>query len=90
MFSFTGSTTATIDPPSLSGTASLAAGTVAVNGAALGDVVLVAPAYDTQGVNIYGQVQAAGTVIVYVAKASAGAIDLASGSFNILTLRRAG
>ena len=93
MFSFTGSATATIDPPSLSGTASLAAGTVTGAGltnTALGDVVMVGAPYDLQGIQASGYVAGAGTVVVVVAKASAGAIDLASGSWNILTLRRAG
>ena len=89
LVSFTGSATATIDPPSLSGTASLAAGTVTVNGAALGDMVLASAPYDLQGIQASGYVAGAGTVVVVVSKATAGAIDLASGSWNILTMRRA-
>ena len=74
--------------------ANLAAGTgetdtiTNVSGASLGDFVLVAPPYDTQGLTVTGWVSAAGTVKIRIQNGTAGAVDLASGTWRVLVLRK--
>lgn len=53
------------------------------SGAALGDFVMISAPYNTQGILVYGWVSAADTVLVRLQNETGGAIDLASGTWQI-------
>lgn len=76
----------TIDPSNLVDAAGETK-SVTVTGAALGDIVLIGPPYDLQDITVTGYVQAANTVEVRIQNESGGAINLASGTWNIVCLR---
>jgi hypothetical protein len=52
-------------------------------GAELGDFVQVSAPYDTQGLLVYGWVKAADTVAVRIQNETGGAVDLASGDWEL-------
>jgi hypothetical protein len=58
-----------------------------VAGAALGDLVLVAPPYDMQDFIFCGYVQAANTVEIRIQNESTAAVNLASGVWKVAVLR---
>lgn len=60
---------------------------VTVTGAALGDLVLVAPPYDLQDMLLTAYVQAANTVEVRLQNESGGTLDLASGTWRVAVIR---
>lgn len=78
--------TSTIDPPSIAA-AGQATANVTVPGAALGDFVMVAAPYDLQAVGVHGYVSAVDTVTVLLKNGTAGAVDLASGTWKIKVLK---
>lgn len=57
-----------------------------VAGAELGDLVVVTADFDTTGILLSGYVSAANTVEVVASNLTGGAVDLASGTFNIKVL----
>lgn len=77
---------ATVDPASIAGGAELS-GTVTVTGAALGDLVLVGPGVDLQTLILSATVISANTVEWVLMNETAGAIDLASSTWNVVCLR---
>ena len=60
---------------------------VTVAGAALGDIVLVAPPYDMQDFVYCGYVQAANTVEIRIQNESAATVNLGSGTWKVAVLR---
>ncbi len=77
----------TIDPPSML-TAADGSTTGAFPGAAVGDGVILIPPYDMQEIIYSGAVSAADTLEVSFYNASAGTVDLASGTWVALVLHR--
>lgn len=75
------------DPASLTTYTGTASSGITVTGAALGDYVLVAGPYDTTGIIAAGCVSAANTVKITLFNATAGTIDLASGTWKIKVLK---
>lgn len=62
-------------------------GALSVPGAALGDLVLVAPTLDVTDAALDGQVTSAGVVEVTLLNNTAGAVDLASMELRVVVLR---
>ncbi|MBI5732630.1 hypothetical protein HY967_01580 [Candidatus Jorgensenbacteria bacterium] len=62
--------------------------TATVNGANLGDFVLIAPPYDLQGITVTGWVSSSSTVSIRIQNESGGTLDLASGIWRILVIRK--
>jgi len=60
---------------------------ITVAGAALGDIVLVAPPYDMQDFVFSGYVQAANTVEIRIQNESAATVNLGSGAWKVAVLR---
>jgi len=60
---------------------------ITVAGAALGDIVLVAPPYDMQDFVFSGYVQAADTVEIRIQNESAATVNLGSGTWKVIVLR---
>jgi len=60
---------------------------ITVAGAALGDIVLVAPPYDMQDIVFSGYVQAANTVEIRIQNESAATVNLGSGTWKVIVLR---
>lgn len=58
-----------------------------VNGAAVGDVVVITPVAAVATGFFTGTVTAANTVVAFYNNNAAGTVDLASQSFNVLVLR---
>jgi len=80
--------TSTIDFTSLSANTTADSSGITVTGAAVGDVVMVAPpATIASGLVVTGYVSAADTVKVRVANVTASPIDPASGSFRVTVLK---
>lgn len=79
--------TTIFDPASLTTYTGATSSAVTVTGAALGDFVLVSAPYDQAGVMANGYVSAANTVKISVFNATAGTIDLASGTWKIKVLK---
>jgi len=77
---------ATWDPASLNDAAGETK-SITVAGAALGDIVLVAPPYDMQDFVFSGYVQAANTVEIRIQNESAATVNLASGTWKVIVLR---
>lgn len=78
---------ATINPSNLADGAGETK-TATVTGAALGDFVLVSAPYDLQGITVTAYVSAASTVSVRLQNESGGAIDLASGTWRFLVIKK--
>jgi hypothetical protein len=81
-----GITLATWDPISLVDGAGETK-SITVTGAALGDIVLVAPPYDMQDFVFSGYVQAANTVEIRIQNESTATVNLASGTWKVIVLR---
>lgn len=79
--------TTTFDPASLTTYTGTTSSAITVTGAALGDFVLVSAPYTQAGVNIEGYVSAANAVTISVFNATAGTVDLASGTWKIKVLK---
>jgi hypothetical protein len=69
------------------GSGTFASSDVTVNGAALGDVVLVSLGVDTVDAVVAGAVTAANTVTVTLLNNTAGAVNLASTTARIVVLK---
>lgn len=82
------STTITFDPPSLLTNAIAVSTGITVTGAALGDHVQLYSPYDTQGIDAQAAVSAADTIVINLHNRSAGTVDLASGTWGVVVLRR--
>lgn len=79
--------TLVFDPPNIiSGSTALSTG-ITVTGATLGDYVLVAAPYDLQGLAATAYVSAANTVKICINNNTAGAIDLASGTWKVRVIK---
>lgn len=79
--------TSVFDPASLATYTGTASSAITVTGAALGDFVIVTAPYDLTGIIASGTVSAANTVKITVFNATAGTIDLASGTWKIKVLK---
>lgn len=79
--------TSVFDPASLTTYTGTISSAITITGAALGDYVLVAAPYDLQGIQATGNVTAANTVKITAFNATAGTIDLASGTWKIKVLK---
>jgi hypothetical protein len=79
--------TTTFDPASLTTYTGTVSSGITVTGAALGDFVLVSAPYTQAGLIAQGYVSAANTVIITVFNATAGTVDLASGTWKIKVLK---
>lgn len=79
--------TTTFDPASLLTYTGTTSSAITVTGAALGDYVLVSAPYDQAGIIANGYVTAADTVKITVFNATAGTVDLASGTWKIKLLK---
>jgi len=86
---FTGviNATTTFDPASLATVTGVISSAITVQGAALGDFVLVSAPYDLAGVTTNGYVSAANTVRIALFNTTAGTVDLASGTWKIKVLK---
>jgi hypothetical protein len=81
---------ATWDPGSLAdGVGETSAG-ITVTGAALGDFVIVSAPYDLQGIACSGYVSAADTVNIRLQNETTGVVDLGSGTWRVLVLKKLG
>ena len=79
---------ATIDPGSLADGAGSTHQITGVTGATLGDWVLVAAPYDLQDITVTAYVQATGVVEIRIQNESTAVVDLASGTWRILVIRK--
>lgn len=79
--------TTTFDPASMTTYTGATSSAVTVTGAALGDYVLVSAPYDLAGVIASAYVSAANAVKITVFNATAGTVDLASGTWKIKVLK---
>lgn len=87
VFRMIGIASATWNPASLADGAGETSAAITLTGAALGDVVLVAPPYDMQGIVFSGYVSAANTLRIRIQNESGGVIDLASGTWKVIVFR---
>lgn len=79
--------TSVFDPASLATYNGTTSSAITVTGAALGDYVLVSAPYDQAGIIANGYVTAANTVKITLFNATAGTVDLASGTWKIKVLK---
>lgn len=79
---------ATLNPGSLADGAGETMQITGVTGATLGDWVLVAAPYDLQDITVTGYVQATSVVEIRIQNESGGVIDLASGTWRILVIKK--
>ena len=79
---------ATINPSSLIDGAGETVTVSNVSGATLGDFVLVAPPYDLVGIIVTGWVSANSTVKIRIQNETGGTVDLASGIWRIVIIRK--
>lgn len=79
---------ATIDPGNLVDGAGATAQVTGVTGANLGDFVLISAPYDLQDITVTGYVQATDVVEIRIQNESGSAIDLASGTWRILVIKK--
>lgn len=75
------------DPASLATVTGAISSGITVTGAALGDYVLVSAPYDLAGVIAHAYVSAANTVKIALFNATAGTVDLASGTWKVLVMK---
>ena len=76
-----------IDPGSLADGAGETQ-SVTIEGVNLGDFVLVSASYDLQDIIITGYVQAQDTVEIRIQNESGGVIDLASGTWRVIVIKK--
>lgn len=79
---------ATINPGNLVDGAGETVQVTGVTGATLGDFVLVAAPYDLQDITVTGYVQATGVVEIRIQNESGSTVNLDSGTWRILVLRK--
>lgn len=79
---------ATLDPANLADGAGETLQVTGVTGATLGDFVLVAAPYDLQDITVTAYVQANSVVEIRIQNESGGAVDLASGTWRMLGIRK--
>ena len=77
----------TIDPPSL-GDGTGTTRNITVQGVSLGDFALVSAPYSLQGVTVTAYVSANDTVAVLIQNESGGTVDLASGIWRSIVIRK--
>ena len=88
LFEVVGAGAFTIDMANAAtGLGTFAVSQVSVPGAALGDLVLVAPAVDVVDAAVVGNVTAAGLVDIVLLNNTAGAVNLASCAYTVVVLR---
>lgn len=88
LFPITIRTRVTADFPSATAGVSTTVTGISVPGAVVGDKVLVSPvAASTAGFTFNGEVTAADTVCLTATNGTAGTVDLASASYNVVILR---
>ena len=75
------------DPASLATYTGTASSAITIAGAALGDYVMVSAPYDATGIIAVGCVSAANAVKITLFNATAGTIDLLSGTWKIKLLK---
>lgn len=78
----------TINPGNLADGAGETIQVANVRGATLGDFVIVSAPYDLQDITVTAYVQATGVVEIRIQNESGGAVDLASGLWRILIIRK--
>lgn len=78
----------TLDPGSLADGVGATLQVTNVAGATLGDFVLVSAPYDLQDITVTGYVQANSTVEIRLQNESGSTIDLASGTWRILVIKK--
>lgn len=78
----------TIDPVSLVDGAGATHQITGVSGATLGDFVLVAAPYDLQDITVTGYVQANSVVEIRIQNESGATVDLASGLWRVLIIKK--
>lgn len=78
----------TVNPSSLADGAGETIQVTGVSGATLGDWVLVSAPYDLQDITVTAYVQATGVVEIRIQNESGGVVDLASGTWRILVIRK--
>lgn len=76
------------NPASIADGAGLSSSPQTVTGAVLGSIVLVSAPYDLQGLICTGYVSATNTVVIRLQNNTGGAIDLASGTWNIRVINQ--
>ncbi len=81
-------TQATINPGNLADGAGETVQVTGVTGATLGDWVLISAPYDLQDITVTAYVQATGVVEIRIQNESGSAINLASGIWRILIIRK--
>lgn len=79
---------ATVNPGSLLDGAGETVQITGVTGAALGDFVLVSAPYDLQDITVTGYVQAAGVVEIRIQNEGGATVDLASGTWRIMVIKK--
>lgn len=79
----------TVNPPSMATTADGTVSSISFPGAAVGDGVFLIPSLDMQEIIYSGAVSAADTLEVALYNASAGTVDLASGTWIAIVFHRA-
>ena len=79
---------ATINPVSLLDGAGETVQVTGVTGATLGDWVLVSAPYDLQDITVTAYVQATGVVEIRIQNEGAATVDLASGIWRILVIKK--
>lgn len=77
----------TINPASLADAAGETK-SVTIEGANLGDFVLVSAGYDLQDITVTGYVQAEDTVEIRIQNESGGTVDLASGTWRVIVIKK--
>lgn len=78
----------TINPSNLADGAGETIQVTGVTGATLGDWVLVSAPYDLQDITVTAYVQATSVVEIRIQNESGGAVDLASGTWRILIIKK--
>lgn len=78
----------TVDPSSLADGAGETIQVTEVPGATLGDWVLVSAPYDLEDITVTAYVQAKGVVEIRLQNESTNTVDLASGTWRILIIKK--
>jgi hypothetical protein len=78
----------TFDPPSMTTGGFATSAAIPIVGIALGDSIDLYPPYSTQGIIYQATPSSAGNMIINLFNASAGTLDLVSGSWGYVVKRR--
>ena len=79
-------TTAVAVDPASAGAGAEVSGTITVTGAAVGDIVLIGPGVDLQTLILSASVISANTVEWVLMNETAGTVDLASSTWNVVVM----